>query len=52
MAVGITKLRKENKGTVIHGCESEGEMEELKATVQDRLGKDYSIMEPKGVKLK
>lgn len=50
MTIGITKLRKGNKGTVILGCESEGEMEELKATVQDKLGKDYSIMEPTGVK--
>lgn len=52
MAVGITKLKKGNKGTVILGCENEGEMEELKASVQDKLGKDYSIMEPRGVKPK
>lgn len=52
MAVGITKLRKGNKGTVILGCESESEMEELKVTVQNKLGKDYNIMEPKGLKLK
>lgn len=48
MAVGITKLRKGNKGTIILGCESEGEMEELKPTVQDKMGKEYNIMEPEG----
>lgn len=52
MAVGITKLRKGNKGTVILGYESENEMEELKVTVQNKLGKDYNIMKPKGAKLK
>lgn len=52
MAVGITKLRKGNKGTVILGCESESEMEELKVTVHNKLGKDYDIMEPKSVKPK
>lgn len=49
MAVGITKLRKGNNGTVILGCEGEGEMKELKATVQEKLGIDYSITEPKGI---
>lgn len=52
MAGGITKLKKGNKGTVILGCESECEMEELKTIVQNKLGKDYNIMEPKGAKPK
>lgn len=38
LGVGITKLRKGNKGTIILGCENEGEMEKLKTTVQDKLG--------------
>ncbi|RLU18849.1 hypothetical protein DMN91_009207, partial [Ooceraea biroi] len=52
MAVGITQLRKGNKGSVILGCDNEGEMMKLKASVQDKLGEDYNIMEPKGVKPK
>lgn len=52
MAVGITKLRKGNNGTVILGCESKSEMEKLKVTVQNKLGKEYNIMEPKGAKPK
>lgn len=50
MAVGITKLRKGNNGTVILGCESKSEMEKLKVTVQNKLGKEYNITEPKGAK--
>lgn len=49
MAVEITKLKKANKGNVILGCESKSEMENLKVTVQNKLGEDYNIMEPKGV---
>lgn len=52
MAVGITKLKKGNKGNVILGCESKSEMEKLKVTVQNKLGEDYNIMEPKGAKSK
>lgn len=52
MAVGITKLRKRNNGTVILGCESKSEMEKLKVTIQNKLGKEYNIMEPKGAKPK
>ncbi|EFN77658.1 hypothetical protein EAI_05448, partial [Harpegnathos saltator] len=43
---------KGNKGTVILECESKSQMEELKVTVQNKLGKDYNIMEPKGAKPK
>ncbi|EFN68952.1 hypothetical protein EAG_00180, partial [Camponotus floridanus] len=31
--VGITKLKKGNKGSIILGCESESEMEKLRDTV-------------------
>lgn len=52
MAVGITKLRKGNKGTVILGCESKNKIDKLKVTVQNKMGKEYNIMEPKGTKTK
>ncbi|XP_025073987.1 uncharacterized protein LOC112552600, partial [Pogonomyrmex barbatus] len=45
MEVGITKLRKGSKGSVILGCESEGEMEKLKDTVREKLGEDFKIIE-------
>ncbi|RLU26059.1 hypothetical protein DMN91_002222 [Ooceraea biroi] len=52
MAVGITKLRKRNNGTLIMGCDSASGMEKLKATVQDKMGSDYDIKEPRGIKPK
>lgn len=52
LAVGVTKLRKGNKGTVILGCESGEEMDKLKATVQDKLGEDFKITEPKKIQPK
>lgn len=52
MAIGVTKLRKGSKGTVILGCESEEEMKKLKTTVQDKMGTDYKIMEPRGAETK
>lgn len=48
----ITKLRKGNKGTIILGCEKERELEKLKTTVQDKLGEDYKVMEPKKIEPK
>ncbi|KAM0736381.1 hypothetical protein ACS0PU_010342 [Formica fusca] len=41
MPVGVTKLKKGSKGTVILGCETEEEMEKLKATVQAKLGENF-----------
>lgn len=52
LAVGISKLRKGVNGSVILGCESTGEMEKLKASVQVKLGEDFQIMEPKKIKSK
>lgn len=52
LAVGITKLRKGGKGSVILGCESEREIKQLKDTVSKKLGKDFEIMEPKKIKPK
>lgn len=52
LAVGITKLRKGGKGSVILGCESEREIKQLKDTVSEKLGKDFEIMEPKKIKPK
>lgn len=45
MALGITKLKKGSNGTVIMGCETEEEMKVLKTTVQDKLGKDFQVIE-------
>ncbi|XP_025263168.1 uncharacterized protein LOC112637508 [Camponotus floridanus] len=46
MAMGITKLRKASKGTVIVGCEAGEEVKKLKETVQAKLGENYKVMEP------
>jgi len=45
MAMGITKLRKGSKGTVIMGCETGEEVKKLKETVQAKLGGNYKIVE-------
>lgn len=47
LAVGITKLRKGGKDSIILGCESEREIAKLKDTVSEKLGKDFEIMEPR-----
>lgn len=52
MAIGVTKLRKGSKGTVILGCESEEEMKKLKTMMQDKMGTGYKIMEPRGAETK
>lgn len=52
LGVRITKLRKGNKGTIILGCEKERELEKLKTTVQNKLGEDYKVMEPKKIEPK
>lgn len=52
LGVRITKLRKGNKETIILGCEKERELEKLKTTVQDELGEDYKVMEPKKIEPK
>ena len=51
MAVGITKFKKGSKGTVIIGCET-GEVKTLKETVQDKLGKNYKVMDSPQLKPK
>lgn len=45
MAMGITKLKKGSKGTVIMGCEAGEEVKKLKETVQAKLGENYNVME-------
>ena len=47
LPIGISKLRKGGKGTVILGCESEKEIKELKSTVQSKLGERYQVVEPR-----
>lgn len=46
MEIGVTKLRKGGKGTVILGCETEEEKEKLKATVQAAMGEEVKVSEP------
>jgi len=52
LIVGITKLRKGGKGTVILDCENESEMKQLKDSMSEKLGKDFEIVEPKKIKPK
>lgn len=52
MAMGITKLKKGSKGTVIVGCETGEEMKKLKATVQSKLGDDFKVTESPRMKPK
>lgn len=47
LPVGITKVKKRNKGSIILGCESEREIKKLKEIVQEKLGKDFDITEPR-----
>jgi len=52
MAMGVTKLKKGSKGTVIMGCKTGKEIQKLKETVQAKLRKNYSVMESPQSKLK
>lgn len=52
LEVGITKLKKGNKGSIILGCESEKEIEKLRETVKEKLGDDFKVTEPRGIKPK
>lgn len=46
LAVGITKIKKRGKGSIILGCESEREIK-LKETVRKKMGNEFGITEPK-----
>ncbi|XP_024947096.1 uncharacterized protein LOC112495307, partial [Cephus cinctus] len=54
MAMGITKLKKGSKGTVILGCESGGEIEVLKAEaeVKNKMGEGFKVTESTQMKPK
>ncbi|KMQ86605.1 hypothetical protein RF55_14367 [Lasius niger] len=52
MAMGITKLKKGSKGTVILGCETGEEMKKPKATVQTKLDKNFKVTESPRMKSK
>ncbi|XP_029673847.1 uncharacterized protein LOC115241989 [Formica exsecta] len=52
MAMGITKLKKGSKETVIMGCKTGKEIKTLKATVQDKLGENFKVMESPQMKPK
>lgn len=45
MAVGVTKLKKGSNGTVILGCETGGEINTLKAAVQEKMGENFKVTE-------
>lgn len=47
LAVGVSTLRRAADGAVILGCDRETEMLQLKTKVQDKLGNDFKITEPK-----
>lgn len=47
LAVGVNRIKNGNNGSLILSCESVGEIKKLKTTVQEKLGKDYQITEPK-----
>lgn len=50
--IGVTKLRRDNKGIVILGCETGEEMEKLKTTVQRKLGENFTVNESAQIKPK
>ncbi|KMQ86031.1 hypothetical protein RF55_15102 [Lasius niger] len=52
MPIGVSKMRKGGKGALILGCESEQELKQLKATVENKMGDKYQITEPKKIYLK
>jgi len=52
LEVGITKLKKGYKGSIILGCEGERERVKLRDTVREKLGEDFKVTEPKGRKPK
>lgn len=52
LAVDITKVKKGSKGSIILGCENVNEMNKLKESVQDKLGCDFEIAEPRKKKPK
>lgn len=45
MGVGVTKLKKGSKGTVIVGCETDEGMKALKTAVQDSMGENFKVTE-------
>jgi len=45
-------LKKGNKGSIILGCESEREMEELRETVREKLSENFKVTEQRGSKPK
>ncbi|XP_046750286.1 uncharacterized protein LOC124413608 [Diprion similis] len=45
MSVGVSKLKKGSRGSVILGCETEAEIETLKNAVQEQLGENFNVVE-------
>lgn len=52
MDVGISRLKKCSKGTVILSCETEKEIEKLKVAVQENMGEGFKVTESSQVKPK
>lgn len=52
MPLGITKVRKGKEGSVILGCETGEEMNNVKDVMQSKLGENYKVTEPQHKKPK
>lgn len=52
MEMGINKLKKGNKESVILGCDSGEEMEKMKSVVQEKMGDIFEVVESKRLKYK
>lgn len=52
LGVGITKMKKVTRETVVVGCENRAQAEKLKQEIMKDLGKKYEIQIPKKKKIK
>lgn len=50
MEMGINKLKKGNKESVILGCDLGEEMEKMKSVVQEKMGDIFEVVESKRLK--
>ncbi|XP_011868774.1 PREDICTED: uncharacterized protein LOC105562496 [Vollenhovia emeryi] len=47
LPIGVSRMTKGNKGTIIIGCESGKEVEQLKTSMEATIGKDFETIIPK-----
>lgn len=52
LAIGITKIKNGEKGSLILGCKNEKEIRKLKDRMKEKLGNEVDIFEPKKSKPK